>query len=187
MNGHVWNYGADTCIKYEVDAGVHSQYTGTYYVKCDSVDCCKGDDPNVDVKKWDIGQAGKSLGDTVTYLGSVATTELGGKPVTADAWNEIFHLPFAKNVKVNYTYYVTTSGNDTITHRIDYSAPGADPGSILYGDFQVQHDLDTFRDVFKSPAECHKPNTLKCNDAKTKEWDAKYFRRGNAVPDVVEA
>ena len=40
MNGHVWNYGADKCIKYEVDRGVHSPYTGMYYVSCESVDCC---------------------------------------------------------------------------------------------------------------------------------------------------
>ena len=141
------------------------------------------------MKKWDIGQAGKALGDTVKYLGSVSTTELGGKAVTADAWNEIFHIPFAKNVHVNYTYYVTTSGNDTITHRIDYGAPGsgAQAGSILYGDFQVQHDLDTFRQVFQAPPECLKPNTLKCSSAKTKEGEEKYgFRRGAASPEVVE-
>ena len=161
-------------------------------VKCDSVDCCRGGDvphERPDVKKWDIGQAGKALGDTVKYLGSVSTTELGGKAVTADAWSERFHLPFAKNIKVNYTYYVTSSGNDTITHRIDFAAPGTDPGSILYGDFEPQHDLESFREVFKAPAACLKPNTLKCPSAKTQEWDDKYFRRGmdSAAPAVVEA
>ena len=52
------NYGADTCIKYEVDMGLYSRYTGTYYVACDAVNCCKGNAP--DVKKWDIGQSKSS-------------------------------------------------------------------------------------------------------------------------------
>lgn len=182
MKGHVYNYGADTCIKYEVDRGERSEYSGTYYVKCDSVNCCKGDDgperhAAPDVKKWDIGQAGRLLRDNITYLGKLQTTELNGKTVTADAWNELFNLPMTKD-KINYTYFVTASGNDTITHRIDYSVPGlpkVPAGAILYGNFTVQHDLDTFRDVFKAPAECLKPNTLKCTKDKIQEWERKYF------------
>ena len=72
------------------------------------------------------------------------------------------------------------NGTDVITHRIDYSAPGdtkVKAGSILYGDFKVQHDLDTFRDVFKSPDVCHKPNTLKCTQENIEEWERKYFSR----------
>ena len=57
--------------------------------------------------------------------------------------------------------YVTQNGTDVISHRIDYTAPGAD-GSILYGDFQVQHDLESFRKTFTVPDECKKPNTLRC-------------------------
>ena len=81
---------------------------------------------------------------------------------------------------MNYTYYVTSTANETITHRIDFSAPG-DPklqaGAILYGDFQVQHDLDTFRETFIPPAECLKPNTLTCASADVEKWDEKYFSR----------
>lgn len=179
MNGHMWNYGADTCIKYEVDRGIHSHYTGTYYVKCDAVNCCVKDrHQRPDVKKWDIGQAGKLFGDKITYLGKRTTTGLDNSTtVTADAWNEVFNLPFS-SVKINYTYYITIDGNETITHRIDYSAPGepkVQAGHILYGDFKVQHDLDTFRDVFKAPAECLKPNVLSCPSDKVDEWDRKYF------------
>merc|ERR1712048_392483 len=115
------------------------------------------------------GQGGKLTGDTVTYLGKKDVTELNGRKVTgADAWNEVFHMPFT-SIKVNYTYYVTMNGTDVISHRIDYSTPGTP---------KVQHDLDSFRNVFKAPAECYKPNTLTCPDGKVQEWNTKYFSRG---------
>ena len=109
----------------------------------------KGAHRRPDVKKWDIGMGKGLSGDTITSLGKVMTTELNGRAVEADAWNEIFDLPFTKNIKINYTYYTTTNGTDTITPRIDYSEPG-DPksvdGSILYnlvevlsGDSLAQH------------------------------------------------
>ena len=181
MKGHIFNYGADTCIKFEVDRGEHSPFTGTYYVRCDSVECCKKDDEHQppEVKHWDIGQAGKILQDKITYLGKLNTTELNGKAVTADAWNELFDLPFTK-AKINYTYFVTVNGNETISHRIEYSVPGepkVQAGAILYGNFTVQHDLDSFRDVFKAPPECLKRNTLKCEKNKIQDWDRKYFSK----------
>lgn len=100
--------------------------------------------------------------------------------------------------QVNYTFYITKQGNDTITHRIDFntgpngpqgtvqrcpaghpSEPGVwlQDGSILYGDFQVQHDLEAFRKTFMPPAECLKPNVLACNDEDVEKWDRKYFTR----------
>merc|ERR1719258_4947 len=93
----------------------------------------------------------------------------------ADTWNEIFKLPFTP-VSINYTYYITQSGNDTISHRIDFSEPGdthAQNGQILYGNFTAKHaeDLDAFREEFKAPPACLKPNTLTCNDADMKKWD----------------
>lgn len=176
IKAHVFDYGADTCVKYEIDRGVKSEYSGTFYVKCDAVDCCVGGDAGnriPDVKQWDIGNGG--LLDKVTYLGKQDTTELNDAVVKdADVYSDKFHLPFTK-VGVNYTYFVTESNNDTITHRIDYSAPGAS-GSILYGDFQVQHDIESFRSVFVPPAACLKPNTLKCSDNKVREWNQKYFK-----------
>ena len=102
MQGHVFNYGQDACVKYEVNRGIHSHYTGMYYAKCYSVDCCVKDKhvrPNI--KKWDIGQA-KLFGDNITYLGKRMTTGLDNTTkLTTDAWNEIFKLPFTE-VKVSF-------------------------------------------------------------------------------------
>merc|ERR1712046_208371 len=182
---HFFDYGADNCIKYEVDMGVHSKYTGTYYVKCQSVNCCKGgshDRPNP--KKWDIGQTKKS---EITHLGANDIQDLDGAVAGADTWNEVFQpIPFSQ-LSVNYTYYIPQSGDDIISHRIDYSAPGSDvqSGQILYGNFIVKHadELDAFREVFQAPAECLKPNTLTCRQDDVEDWDRKFFR-GHAVTDT---
>jgi hypothetical protein len=186
MKGHVFDYGADNCIKYEVDMGVHSKYTGTYYVKCQSVDCCKDVSPsgkNPDVKKWDIGQSTKS---EITHLDATDLDDLDGHVAGADTWNENFNL---FGLTVNYTYYITQPADDVISHRIDYSAPGASPGSILYGNFTVKHadELDAFREVFKAPAQCLKNNVLHCNSEQIETWESTYFRRGPVVnkPAVV--
>ena len=50
------DYGAATCIKYEIDGGFDFPGTGRYYVACDSVDCCKDQttENKPDVKQWDI-------------------------------------------------------------------------------------------------------------------------------------
>ena len=42
IQAHIFNYGADNCIKWEINAG-NSPYTGTFYQKCYAVDCCKGE------------------------------------------------------------------------------------------------------------------------------------------------
>ena len=61
MHAHKWDYGA-ACVKYEVDAGFKSPYTGVYYVNCDGVDCCKdGTQTKPDLKMWDIGQTKKCV------------------------------------------------------------------------------------------------------------------------------
>ena len=185
MNGHVFNYGANTCIKYEVDRGFDSKFSGTYYVKCDAVDCCKSSGGIPDVKKWDIGEGGKMLHDKIQYLGKQDTTGLNNEPVKdADVWFEEFNLPFAKGVKANYTYFVTKNGTDVITHRIEYGVTQQTAGVILYGDFQVQHNITNFRSVFEPPAECLKPNVLTCGETETKKWDEQYFAKNPVVkPD----
>merc|ERR1712216_1005876 len=142
---HIFDYGADNCIKLEINAGYKSTATGTWYVKCDAVDCCYDSQPEPpNLKQWDIARSGWT--HKLTYFGKEDTTELNNKTVLADKWNSLG--------VINYTYFVTQQGNDTISHRIDYSVP-MDPklkaGSILYGDFQVQHDLDTFRQTFVPP------------------------------------
>ena len=184
VKAHVWDYGANNCIKFEVDRGFSSKYSGTFYVACDAVDCCKSagtEGPIPDIKKWDIGQAGALLQDKVTYLGKKDTTELGGNPVkSADAWFEQFDLPFTTR-KINYTYYVTESGDDVITHRINYGGGDSkSTGNILYGDFQVQKNISSFRNVFEPPAACLKNNVLTCSQKKVKAWNKKYFKHAAA-------
>lgn len=179
MSGHVFDYGADNCIKYEVNMGVHSKYSGTYYVKCDAVDCCKDASTQAlpDVKKWDIGQAKKSA---ITHMEATDLDDLDGHVAGADTWLEDISA-FSAHVK--YTYYITQSENgDVISHAIDYEAPGAAPGRILYGNFTVKHadDLDAFREVFKAPAACLKNNVLHCNDAHMAKWDRKF--QGRSMP-----
>merc|ERR1711998_259652 len=170
MSGHVFDYGADNCIKYEVNMGLSSPYTGTYYVKCDAVDCCYSeDDDDPAVKKWDIGQGKKS---EITHMEATDLDDLDGHVAGADTWLEDIKVLGAH---VKYTYYITQSGDDIISHAIDYSAPGAAPGRILYGNFTVKHadELDAFREVFKAPAACLKNNVLHCNDDHMKKWDRK--------------
>eukprot|EP00912_Choanoflagellata_sp_UC4_P001841 UC4_evm2s1183 len=158
----------------EIDRGIHSKLTGVYYVKCDAVNCCKGNKPGerVEPKKWDIGQT--KLGDKIEYLGKKETKELYNKTVEADTWLEEIPLPFTK-LHIKYTYYISTNGSDTITHRIDFNGNTSNSiGAILYGDFQVQHDIESFRDVFRPPSECLARNVDPCAEDKMAEWDEKY-------------
>merc|ERR1712216_260215 len=188
MRGHVFDYGA-SCTKYEVDAGIHSKYTGTYYVNCQGPTCCKGsgDECRPDPKQWDIGQSAKS---EITYFGTNDIEDLDGAVAGADTWNEHFKIPIV-GIDVNYTYYITQSGDDVISHRIDFSElSSAQTGQILYGQIVAKHadELDAFRDVFKAPDACLKPNTLTCNAAHTEEWDRKFFRgRLDAIANMPKA
>merc|ERR1712159_201404 len=185
MRAHKWDYGADNCIKYQVDNGFRGAWTGTFYVACDAVDCCKdGDEPVPDLKEWDIPPS-KGL-TKVGFGGFKDTTELNNKPVKhAEQWNQDTHIPFSK-VGVNYSYYITreTNGNqtDVITHRIDYGAPKIQPGSILYGNFTVIHadKIEDFKKTFQPPPACLKNNVLTCADKKVKEWNTKYFKHAAA-------
>merc|ERR1719327_322458 len=173
MRGHVFDYGADNCIKYEVDAGFHSWNSGTFYVKCDAVNCCRdGMEGNIpDVKKWDIGQSAKS---EITHMDATDLDDLDGHQTGLDTWLEDISVLKAH---VKYTYYISQNENgDVISHAIDYSAPGAPPGRILYGNFTVKHadELDAFREVFKAPAACLKDNTLHCDRENMEKWDRRF-------------
>lgn len=184
IQAHVWDYGADTCQKFEVNRGYGSKWSGTYLVKCDAVNCCTEDDTQgelPDIKMWDIGM-GKSIitHDTVTYGGNVQTQELYNKTVQADLWEETFNLPFTKE-KVTYNYYVSGQGSDIITHRIDYGVTNTTAGTILYGDFKVIHNLTDFASVFEPPQECLKPNVLKCPSSHVKKVYKKYFKHEAAI------
>merc|ERR1711991_1033016 len=109
--------------------------------------------------------------------------DLDGHVAGADTWNEFINAFGA--FSVNYTYYITQSEiGDVISHAIDYEAPGAAPGRILYGNFTAKHadELDAFREVFKAPAECLKPNTLSCDPDNVEKWERKFFRRHAVEP-----
>ena len=179
MHGHIFNYGADTCIKIEVDGGLHFP-SGTYYQKCDAVECCFGGKTGSrperpDVKKWDIAKPG--ILTSVKFAGMKNTTELEGKAVNAEAWDQriMVPLPGHKSFGINYTYFITRNNSDIITHRIDFAVPGTSvkAGSILYGDFKVQKDLDSFRKTFYPPAVCAKAR--RCSEGQEEEWNKKYF------------
>jgi hypothetical protein len=176
MRGHVFDYGADNCIKYEVDAGFHSAYSGTYYVKCEAVNCCRDPDGIPDVKQWDIGQGKRS---TITHLDATDLDDLDGHVTGADTWLEDISA-FTAHVK--YTYYVTQKGDDVSRHAIDYSAPGAAPGRILYGNFTVKHpdEIDEFRKVFQAPSACQ-GNVLDCPPDLMQKWG----RKSMPLPVVV--
>lgn len=178
MRGHIFDYGP-SCTKYEIDGGYHYEGTGIFYVGCDAVDCCYDDNDDPDPKQWDILPSSWWASRKTTYGGKHDTTELNGKNVTgADVWNVIQSVPLTGGkIGINYTYFVTKEGNDTITHRINYSVPGdskVQAGAILYGDFQPQHDLATFRKTFMPPAVCLGKGVMSCGNAQLKKWNTKY-------------
>merc|ERR1712167_214744 len=171
------------CKKIEVSANDYSHPSGEFYIGCEGgLDCCVKDrhGERPDVKKWDINTPSSMV--TTKYLGLKDTTELNGNPVKqAEAWSEQDKLPFTK-LHVDYTFFITRNGSDIITHRIDFAAAGTgvNASSILYGNFQPQHNLTALREAFMPPPVCLKPNTLKCNDKKVAEWEKKYFKHSAA-------
>jgi hypothetical protein len=190
LNGHVFDYGA-ACKKIELDAGFHypskDLVSGTYYIKCDAVDCCYGGDgvgSPPDVKKWDINKPG--LLSKVKFMGMNDTTELNGNPVKqAEHWQEVDKLPFTKGLGVTYDYYITRNNADVISHRIDFSYPGGAPGTILFGNFTVQHNMTAFKDMFKVPPECQKNNLMKCDPGMMKKWDTVFSKHSHATNSPV--
>ena len=103
------------------------------------------------MKQWDIATPGRFGFTKTKFLGYIDTTELNDNPVVgAETWSER-HSP-VKFLGVNYTYRMHREDTgDIITHRIDYEAPGVSPGSILYGNFSVQHDVEVFKTAFTIP------------------------------------
>merc|ERR1712107_696845 len=123
------------------------------------------------------------MGTKVDFVGFEDTTELNENPVkSAEHWKMRTKLP--GKIGIGYEYFVhRTNNSDVISHRIDFNVSGADipGGSILYGDFQVQHDLDSFRDVFTPPAECMKNNVLKCPSQQVQSWEKNHFKHDYAL------
>merc|ERR1719265_906963 len=189
FQGHVWDYG-ESCQKYELnshfskDAG-REFLSGTWYVKCNTLDCCfdgLGSYPPAeipDVKQWDIST--RKL-DKVQFDGFLDTTELYDNVIKgAEQWSEKYRL-----LHVNYTYHLHREDNgDVISHRIDYEAPGTAPGSIKYGNFSVQHDIDAFKQAFFTlPAQCQSGQTMNCGPDKVAQIERKYFKHSSWLRDL---
>merc|ERR1719316_1967811 len=190
FQGHVWDYG-ESCKKYELNS--HFKETGrefvsgTFYYKCDNLDCCfSGDGGSYpptdipDVKKWDISS--KGLGVKVHFDGFKDTTELYDNVIPgAEQWSEKHKI-----LAVNYSYHLHREDNgDVISHRIDYEAPGVPPGRILYGNFTVQHDIDTFKHAFFTlPAACQSSQVMNCGPDKVEQIERKYFKHSSWLRDL---
>jgi hypothetical protein len=169
---HLFDYGADVCQKLVT---CQSSYICTaYYVKCDAVNCCKCDNAD-EPKFWDIADPG--LFTKVHFQGFEDTTELNDNPVKgAEHWVQSSVLP--KILSVSYDYYLhREETGDVISHRIDFNTSVEQSGSILYGNFEVQHDIDAHRQRFAVPDVC-KGNILDCgcDDGGSDKLDAKYFK-----------
>jgi len=189
FSGHVWDYG-ESCKKFELDSHFKEHtadfLSGTWYYKCDNVNCCfdgAGTYPPTeipDVKKWDISS--KGMGVKVQFDGFKDTTELYDNLIPgAEQWSEKHRL-----MSVNYSYHLHREDNgDVITHRIDYEAPATSPGSILYGNFTVQHDIDAFKKAFFTlPAACQTSRVMSCGPDKVEQIERKYFKHSSWLRDL---
>ena len=195
LQGHVWDYGP-ACKKIEVKYNHEdsaypkdARWSGTFYIKCDLLDCCWDGESEVrptppDVKQWDIDPPGKF--DNTTYLGKHNTTELYDNPVIdADVWRNVDLIPGTEHrLAIRYDYFITKPGRDVITHRIHYDGADVPPGDILYGNFTVIQppEIIAFREMFKPPAACGPdiPGPRLCDPPKVKEWNRKYFKHAAA-------
>jgi hypothetical protein len=190
FQGHVWDYG-ESCKKFELNS--HFKETsaafqgGTWYYKCDAVDCCfSGTGSQVvdipDVKKWDLSSQGKFSKVKVQFDGFKDVTELYDNVYPgAEQWSEKHRL-----MNVNYSYHLhREDSGDVISHRIDYAAPGTAPGSILYGNFTVQHNISEFKEAFLSlPAACQAHQVRGCGDDRVEQIERKYFKHSSWLRDL---
>lgn len=166
VRGHWFKY--DDCQKLELNQWKPKLIEKAFYFSCDSINCCYK--PDTIVKKWDF----HSFFANVSFAGYVNTTELHELPVVgAERWVETDKIPFGK---ASYEYFITRQGEDIITHRINYGGSGVNPGSILYGNFSVQHDVTEFAKTFAEPTmDC----SLQCPDELVAKWESSYFSRNS--------
>lgn len=176
--GHIWDMGAagkkiTRCGK---DFGVYGGKCKAYYLKYYAVDCCYCDDASF--KEWDISKK-------ASFVALEDTTELDDKPIVgAEHWNEKETI-FGKLTLASYDYFLhrEDAGNDTadvISHRIDFFTAAIN-GTILYGDFQVQHDIEAHAAAWDLPTECKKTNLLKCGCDAGDDVHEKYFKHDYAI------
>lgn len=186
--GHIFDYGANNCIKTVICDRGDDRFCTAYYEKCDAVDCCYCDDATF--KPWDI-ESGTFT--KVHFNGYEDTTELNENPIAgAEHWNSNSSVPFIGRLSVAYDYFIHREENqDVISHRIDYHATGVQ-GSILYGDFQVQHDLDAHAARFQTPQRCL-GNIVDCgcDDDGANSWstrvEARHFKHAHMMKQLQKA
>merc|ERR1712048_873604 len=149
-----------------------------YYLGCFAVNCCYGD---FQMKQWDVATPGMLT--KVNFVGLEDTTELNDNPVhQAEHWHQ--NTTIFLKTSAAYEYFITRNendaGEDIISHRIDFGAEGPNGpitgGSILYSNFQVQHDVDSFKQVFAVPEVCQRANLLKCNGKQVESWEQANFK-----------
>jgi len=140
-----------------------------YYEKLNGPNWCKCEQVDKP-KQWDI-YAKDTYFHQTSFVGFEDTTELNDNPVKgAEHWREHDRVPM---LNVSYNYFLHREDNgDVISHRIDFGASEGTTGSILYGNFQVAHDIDEHRKNFDVPEVC-KGNILDCCDSMD-ELDRKY-------------
>lgn len=173
IRAHLYDYGPG-CRKLTLNQWKPKLIERSFYSKCESINCCYKD--NDIMKKWDLHDSHFLQPVKVTYMGLVNTTELGGATVLAERWHEEDTVAFGA-AHVTYDYFITRDGDDVITHRIDFGASGVDPGSILYSDFKVQHNLTQFAKTFEIPAECEQ--AIRCPDDHMAEWGVQPKKHAN--------
>merc|ERR1711862_40672 len=155
---HMWDYGTQGAKLWTCPNGNPS--CKAYYLKLNGPNCCVCDQVDKP-KQWDLVKDG--LFTKTKFTGYEDTTEFNDNPVKgAEHWAESSVLP--KVLTITYDYFLHREENgDVISHRIDFNTSVAQEGSILYGNFEVAHDIDAHRELFAVPDQC-KGNILDCCD-----------------------
>lgn len=176
---HLWDYGAECRKLVTCPLGTLNFGCTAYYQKCYATNCCKCEGVE-SPKEWDIPK--QTMFVKNHFVGYEDTTELNENPVAgAEHWNS------KQMLAVEYDYYLhRNDANDVISHRIDYGVNTGNEssnlqGSILYGDFEPQHDIDAHRQRFAVPEVCQ-GNIVSCggcDDDGSAEIDEKWFKHAH--------
>merc|ERR1712070_13012 len=162
LRAHLYDYGS-YCKKLTYNQFKPTLIERSFYMKCKGINCCYKD--NDIMKKWDLHKSHLLQPVTIKYMGmaNISALDNQGNNITinAERWHERDTLPLGV-AHATYDYYITRSGDDVITHRIEYGADGVNPGIIVYGGFEVQHNLTAFKSVFDIPVECQQ--AMQCPD-----------------------
>merc|ERR1712224_166106 len=178
---HLWDYGATGQKLWTCPIGSSAICT-VYYLKLNGPNCCKCENQQAP-KQWDLNQK-DGLFTKTKFVAYEDTTELNDNPVAgAEHWAQSSILP--KVFSVDYDFFLHREENgDVISHRIDFNTSVEQSGSILYGNFQVAHDIDAHRQHFAVPDTC-KGNILDCCDDMN-ALDQKYDFHSYAVRQAKE-